>query len=178
MKILPPLKPQDFMISAMAYPLGIIVSPYVFFSDKKQESYVFFHAVQGLVLNIVAILLISFGFLFLLLFSRTSPTYTQISSQGAGEWQNTYMTFGCFFVGLSILYFIFIFFIFLFLMYCAARAWNGEDFRIPYLGNMIAEKYFQDTYSENEPAISKDAKPSVLDLPSKRHDIPFKKTKL
>ena len=46
MKLLPPIESQDTMLSALSYPLGFFVSPFLLFSKKKEDSFVRFHAIH------------------------------------------------------------------------------------------------------------------------------------
>lgn len=176
MKFLPPLQSQDSMLAAVCYPLGVVASPYVFFSDKKDDPFVYFHAIQGLVVNLLAILLFLLGFLFFFVFSKSSPTYTQISTGGAGGWSDSYMGSGCFFSILMVGAFIFYFMLFLSLIFCASKVWNGDDIRIPFIGGYIEMKYFREYMDDDDIRDeSRERNNSPLSLPTQRHDLPFRR---
>lgn len=181
MKFLPPLQSQDSMLAAMCYPAGIVVSPYILITEKKEDPFVMFHAIQGLVLNAAYAILLSLGFLMMFFYAKLSPPATKILSNSAGGWGNSYMSSGCFFIAMISGGFLIMLLLFIVLMICSGKVWNGEDIRIPFLGKMIERKYFADYLDEDELADAAPstpfAKPSAspLNLPDTRHDIRFRK---
>ena len=159
------------MIAAMAYPVGFAVAPYIFLTKKKEEPFVRFHAIQGLALNIVFLLLFIVAFFIIFLMAKTSPTYSDIigdirpassvsqtapsapSSEVdpfATKWGRNYMAQGWFFIFVFTGFFVALFLVFLVLMLCAGKVWNGDDFRVPFLGHFIEGRYFYDYLDDDE----------------------------
>lgn len=154
MKILPPVEPQDTMLAAMAYPFWFILSPYIIYSEKKEEPFVKFHAMQalalGAVISIIALVILLFG----ILIFQGAPSVKDINaSVSNSETYNytestartgSYMMQGCasltiFLVlgGVGIA-------LFAITMFCAGKAWKGEFFQLPFAGTYIIDKYFAD----------------------------------
>lgn len=188
MKLLPPIESQDTMLTSLAYPLGFFVSPYLLFSKKKEDSFVRFHAIQGLALNIIVTVIVLVGLLFLFLMAKSSPTVEDIRPKDIIDFEpnplnNGYMNNGCVFMGIWGLYFLFAFVLFLIEILCASRVWTGEDLRLPFIGDIVEKKFFADIALIEQEADRTGGKvdvppkkPSVDDLPTTRHDIPFTKT--
>ena len=185
MKLLPPIESQDTMFSALSYPLGFFVSPFLLFSNKKDDSFVRFHAIQGLVVNVLVTVIALLCLVFLFLVSKTSPsadTIRDISKYEPNPMNNGYMNNGCVFMVVWGLYFLFVLALFLAEVFCASRVWAGEDLRLPFIGPFIEKKYFADIVAIEQEAertgggISTQTNTSSIDnLPTTRHDIPFVK---
>ncbi len=183
MKLLPPIESQDTMLSALSYPLGFFVSPFLLFSKKKEDSFVRFHAIQGLIVNIVVTVIILIGLGFLFLMAKTSPTATQIATYDPDPHNSGYMNNGCAFMFVWGGYFLLVFMLFLAEILCASRVWTGEDLRLPFISSFIEQKYFADIVAIEREAeknggniITPVKTSSIDDLPTVRHDIPFIKT--
>ncbi len=185
MKLLPPIESQDTMFSALSYPLGFFVSPFLLFSNKKDDSFVRFHAIQGLVVNVIVTVIALLCLVFLFLISKTSPsadTIRDISKYEPNPMNNGYMNNGCVFMVVWGLYFSFVLALFLAEVFCASRVWAGEDLRLPLIGPFIEKKYFADIVAIEQEAertgggVSTQTNTSSIDnLPTTRHDIPFVK---
>lgn len=154
MKLLPPLEPQDSMLAGMAYPFWFAISPYLLLGQKKQEPFVRFHAMQSVVVGSIAtmltlLMLIIGAFLF-----STAPSVSDITrtveQQNESETSqvnvrnDSYVTQGCFSVGLFSSMMLFVAVEFAFILYCAYKAWNGVFYSIPFVGKYIEDKYFSD----------------------------------
>lgn len=185
MKLLPPIESQDTMLSALSYPLGFFVSPFLLFSKKKEDSFVRFHAIQGLVVNILVTVIAVLCIVFLFLVSKTSPsadTIRDISKYEPNPLNNGYMNNGCVFMVVWGLYFLFVLVLFLAEVFCASRVWTGEDLRLPFIGPFIEKKYFADIVAIEQEAErtggnvpTQPNSSSIDNLPKTRHDISFSK---
>lgn len=140
MKILPPLQEEDNMIAALSYPFWFVVSWLVLLSHKKEEPFVKFHAIQSLLFGIFI------SFASLLLIAVLWGVFQLVPSIGkmlSGEVWKGYMWKGLFFIIiLTIFYFIFIVGCVI-VYYYAYRAYKGDYFKIPIIGNMIENRYFK-----------------------------------
>ena len=68
----------------------------------------------------------------------------------ATKWGRNYMAQGWFFIFVFTGFFVALFLVFLVLMLCAGKVWNGDDFRVPFLGHFIEGRYFYDYLDDDE----------------------------
>lgn len=54
MKVLPPITDEDKMLSGLSYPLWPIAPAFVLYSSKREDPFLYFHALQGLAFGAVS----------------------------------------------------------------------------------------------------------------------------
>lgn len=115
--MLSPSKKDSPLLAAIAYPLGLIAALLVYLMEKE-DKWVRFHALQALIFDLV------FGAAYLVIFFFV--------------WIFALVTFG---LGALCVFPIFLVFplVFLLRLWWAYRAYNGEYFEIPYIGEMAAK---------------------------------------
>ncbi len=158
MKLLPPLEPQDSMIAAMAYPFWPLMGPYILLSDKKNEPFVRFHAMQGIAVGAIVTAFALFALIISAFLFRSAPSVSDIMrdtpgqstsvSESASESliarNDSYMTQGCISIAIFSAIGLFVVSVFGFLLFCASRVWNGAFYSLPIIGKYIEEKYFSE----------------------------------
>jgi len=133
-EILPPLKDEDKMISGMCYPLWFVIPAMVLLSNKKNEPFLKFNALQALFLGLISSIgyvLVSFVVFFIL---RFIPAANPILGT---------FVFTCI-VLMSIVFLALV----ILLFYYANQALRGEFFQVPYLGKWI-ERFFPE-YNDDQ----------------------------
>jgi uncharacterized membrane protein len=72
--LLPPILEEDRMLSGLSYLAWFLVPPIILLSDKKNEPYVRFHALQGLftglAVSLASLVMLIFAWLFSLILAR------------------------------------------------------------------------------------------------------------
>lgn len=164
MKILPPIEPQDTMLSAMAYPFWFVICPYILLTEKKEEPFMRFQAIQALILGSASLLVALFAVIIGFILFQGAPSVTDImggpqaQSASMTDYRETnvnihndsYITQGCASMVTFSLLMLVVGAIFLFILYCASRVWKGEFLSLPFIGKYIEDKYFSDFVGYDE----------------------------
>ncbi|MDQ7826748.1 MAG: DUF4870 domain-containing protein [Candidatus Eremiobacteraeota bacterium] len=141
MKILPPLEEEDTMLSALSYPFWYVTAWFVFFSRKKDEPFVKFHTIQSIAFGLA----MSAGYL-LLIFMLVGifhcvPSLRKIIHEQGFVWKG-YMAQGFFMVAVFLVFLLLFFVGLSLILYYSNKAWKGEYFKIPFIGQRIEDRYF------------------------------------
>lgn len=126
-EILPPLAEDDKMLSGLAYPGWIIFPAFILLSSKKEDSFVCFHAIQGLafgILSSVATMLVTLG---VWLLFQVLP-----SAGGTGS--------GLLGVGLFASIFVFLSILFIASIFIGWQASSGRFLKLPVIGEWAENK--------------------------------------
>ena len=150
--ILPPINEEDWMWSGLCYPFWFIFSPWTLKTKKKDDLFLYFHALQGLHLGILtsAITLIS---TLIVYFGFFRPNLEQIAVT-TGDQMNSRLTCGAFAVIVMLGFLFFMAFILFVTLYYGWRAASGKMFKIPFIGkrawaavyekkNEVEQDYYQ-----------------------------------
>ncbi len=140
-EILPPLSEDDRMLSGLCYPLWFLACPYVLLTNKKNELFLYFHALQGLfygagvtVISFFSVLFVYFAFFF-----RT--TNNLINPDARFDTQMTLSTLSV--LMLSLILFLVVLALFL-TMYFGWKASVGKIFRLPVIGSLAYDRMSQE----------------------------------
>lgn len=130
--ILPPINEEDWMWSGLCYPFWFIFSPWTLKSKKKDDLFVYFHALQGLhfgiftsAITLITTLIVYFGFF--------RPNMEQIAVT-TGDQMNNRLTCGAFAIVVMLGFLFFMAFILFITLYYGWRAASGKMFKIPFIG--------------------------------------------
>ncbi len=136
-EILPPLSEEDKMIAGLCYPLWFGFSPYVLNSKKRQELYLYFHALQGLYYGIVTSvgLFISFILIYLIVFYRRVGNL--VNPQGDFSKQ---LSCGVVAIIIFALFLFGLVFVAFFTLWLGWKASSGSMFRLPIIGKIAYAK--------------------------------------
>ncbi len=131
--ILPPINEEDWMWSGLCYPFWFIFSPWTLKTKKKDDLFLYFHALQGLhfgiltsIITLISTLIVYFGFF--------RPNMEQIAVT-TGDQMNSRLTCGAFAVIVMLGFLFFMAFILFITLYYGWRAASGKMFKIPFIGN-------------------------------------------
>lgn len=130
--ILPPINEEDWMWSGLCYPFWFIFSPWTLKTKKKDDLFMYFHALQGLhfgiftsAITLISTLIVYFGFF--------RPNLEQIAVT-TGDQMNSRLTCGAFAIIVMLGFLFFMAFILFVTLYYGWRAANGKMFKIPFIG--------------------------------------------
>lgn len=136
-EILPPLSEDDKMLAGLCYPFWFLFSPYVLYSEKKKELFLYFHSLQGLYYGALStgFMLITFLFIYLVFFYRK----VQNLASPSGQFDNQLTCGTLSIVALSVFFLVLVSYIF-FLLWLGYKASTGIIFKLPVIGSIAYEK--------------------------------------
>lgn len=150
MKVLPPITDEDKMLSGLSYPLWPIAPAFILYSSKREDPFLYFHALQGLAFGVASTIAAGLVGLVVALLFRIMPGSSTLLSGIMGI-----VVFTGGILGLLA--------IFLAALFLGWRASAGELLRLPVLGDwaetrmlcatgMTAEDFVVDLGPESQPA--------------------------
>lgn len=135
--ILPPINEEDWMWSGLCYPFWFIFSPWTLKTKKKDDLFIWFHALQGLhfgfftsTLTLISTLIVYFVFF--------RPNMEQLALT-TGDQMRSRLTCGGFAVIVMLGFLLMLAFILFITLYYGWRAANGKMFKIPFIGKRAWE---------------------------------------
>lgn len=167
MKILPPLQEEDSMIAGLSYPFWYIVSWLVLLSQKREEPFVKFHAIQSIAFGVfttfcsIVLTLLLWG-AFQLVPSKSKMIMGEFIWKG-------YMWKGLFFVILFTLFCLALCVFWIIVMYYAYKAYRGEYFKIHLIGDKIEHRYFR--YLDDEGEVKEVCDASTRIIPGRTEEV-------
>ncbi|MCE1248354.1 MAG: hypothetical protein LWY06_17065 [Firmicutes bacterium] len=148
-EILPPLTEDEQMWSGLCYPFWFVCSPITLKTDKKNELFLYFHALQGMYFGALttAASLISFFILYLAFFRNQTVTISDSANP-----QKVDQMMGCGVVMvlvLAVVLFLLVFAVFM-TLYFGWKASNGKMFKLPIIGNIAWQKVYEKKHNLEE----------------------------
>ena len=139
--LLPPINEEDWMWCGLCYPFWFIFSPWTLKTEKKNELFVYFHALQGLHFGIFTSIstLVAFLIAYLVFFR---PNIEQLSLT-TGEQLNSRLMCGTIGIVVLLLSMLFLTVILFMTLYYGWRAASGKMFKIPFIGKFAWEAVYK-----------------------------------
>jgi uncharacterized membrane protein len=135
-QIVPPLSDDDKMLAGFCYPVWFAASPWVLLSNKKNEPFLYFHALQSLFIGAATTVASVISMLIIYLaFSHHSMKNLPSNNPDMG-WQMgcglvSILVFTVFLVAVTGIFFV--------MLWLGGKASAGEMFKVPLLGQLAYE---------------------------------------
>jgi uncharacterized membrane protein len=135
-QIIPPLSDDDKMVAGMCYPAWFAASPWVLLSDRKNEPFLYFHALQSVFLGAATTILsiISLLLMYLLFFHGSLKSLSN-------QTPDLQRQMGCGLVSIMVftVFLLVVMGIFFFQLWLGGKASSGSLFKLPLIGQLSYE---------------------------------------